>query len=91
MNMIIENTAYRLRVRSDNGRILTGQRTYLSQGVTKRGKKYYKDMRWIAFEWLSDGRRANFDGIPSASMSKAELLKAINLHPLFTQARKELS
>lgn len=43
MSMIIENTAYRLRVRSDNGRILTGQRTYLSQGVTKRGKKWYKE------------------------------------------------
>lgn len=88
--MVLENTAYRLRVRSDNGRLLTGQRTYLSQGVTSRGKKYYKDMRWLAFEWQSGGRRADFDGIPSASTSKAELLKAITQHPLFTQARKEL-
>lgn len=91
MSMVIENTAYRLRVRSDNGRILTGQRTYLSQGVTKQGKKWYKDMRWFAFEWQSNGTRRNFDGIPSASTSKAELLKAINRHPQFTQARKELS
>lgn len=90
MNMVIENTAYRLRVRADNGRVLTGLRTYLSQGVTRRGVKWFKDMRWFAFEWLLNGTRRNFDGIPSASMSKAELLKAISRHPQFTQAKNEL-
>lgn len=92
MSNVIENTAYRLRVRSDNGQVLIGQRTYLSQGVTMRGRKWYKDMRWFAFVYCSQGRsKQNFPGIPSESLSKQQLLSAIIQHPQFTQASKELS
>ena len=89
--MVLENTAYRLRVRSDDGQVLIGQRAYLSQGVTVRGKRYYRDMRWMAFVWLANGQKRNFNGIPSSSTSKKELLAAITNHPLFTEARKELA
>ena len=91
MSNVIENTAYRLRVRSDNGQVLIGQRTYLSQGVTMRGRKWHKDMRWFAFTWLANGRKQNFPGIPSETHSKQQLLSAIIKHPQFTKASKELS
>lgn len=91
MSMVIENTAYRLRVRSDNGLVLVGQRAYLSQGVTLRGRKWYKDMRWFAFVYYSQGRsKQTFPGIPSECMSKKELLSAIIQHPQFTKASQEL-
>lgn len=90
MNMVLQNTAYRVVVRADNGRVLTGQRTYLSQGVTRKGKKWFKDMRWFAFQWGADGKHYNFEGIAPEFNSKSELINAIKQHTLFTQARKEL-
>lgn len=91
MSMVIENTAYRIRVRSDNGLVLIGQRTYLSQGVTIRGRKWYKDMRWFAFYYPTATSKQNFPGIPAESLSKQQLLAAIIKHPQFTKASKELS
>lgn len=91
MNMVIENTAYKLRVRSDNGKVLHAHRTYLTQGVTARGRRFYKDMRWFAFTWLANGGKQNFPGIPAESLSKQQLLSAIIQHPQFTHASKELS
>lgn len=90
MNMVLQNTAYRVVVRADNGKVLTGQRTYLSQGVTMRGKKWYKDMRWFAFHWGKDGRHYNFEGIAPEFRSKSELIAAIKSSNMFTMARKEL-
>lgn len=91
MTAIIENTPYRLRLRADNGRILTARRVYTNQGTSIRGKKWYKDMRWFAFEWTATGQRKLFAGIPSESLTKADLLSAVRHHPLFSQATKELS
>ena len=91
MSNVIENTAYRLRVRSDNGQVLIGQRTYLSQGVTMRGRKWYKDMRWFAFYYPTATSKQNFPGIPAESLSKQQLLSAIIQHPQFTKASQELN
>ena len=91
MNMVLENTAYRVSIRANNGQILHCQRTYLSQGVTLRGRKWYKDMRWFAFVYYNQGRsKQTFPGIPSECMSKKELLAAIMKHPQFTKASQEL-
>lgn len=87
---VLENTAYRLRVVSDDGRELFGRRVYLSQGTTRSGHKYYKDMRWLAFVWLPTGQKREFPGIPVESRSKSQLLASIRGHKLFTKASEEL-
>ena len=91
MNMVLENTAYRVSIRANNGQILHCQRTYLSQGVTLRGRKWYKDMRWFAFVYYNQGRsKQTFPGIPAESLSKQQLLSAIIQHPQFTKASQGL-
>lgn len=92
MSMVLQNTAYHLSIKANNGQILHGQRVYLTQGVTRRGTKFYNDMRWFAYVYVNQGRsKQTFPGIPSECMSKKELLAAIMKHPQFTEARKELS
>lgn len=90
MNMVIENTAYKLLVRSDNGKVLHAHRTYLTQGVTARGRRFYNDMRWFAFFYPTMTSRQPFPGIPSESLTKKQLITAIIQHPQFTQAKNEL-
>lgn len=57
MSAIIENTAYRLRVRSDNGRILTAQRAYLSQGHHPDRKEILPEHALDSFR--VDGQRSS--------------------------------
>lgn len=91
MCSVITNSAYKIVVRADNGRLLHAQRAYLTQGVTAAGRKYYRDMRWFAYAYSADGtRREQFPGIPPQSQTKAALIEAITRHPMFRRAAGEL-
>lgn len=87
---VLENNGYRMKLRSDNGdTLLIAQRHYTNQGVTVRGKAWYKDMVWYVFGWCS-GRRYPISGIQPELKSKKDLLDAIKAHPSYTMAAKEL-
>lgn len=91
MIKVIENNAYRLKVRTDEGgSLLIAQRHYTEQGTKRNGKPFFKGMVWLAFGWCA-GRKFNFSGIPATSSSKAEVLEAIKRHPSFTIAAYELA
>lgn len=87
---VLENNGYRMKLRSDSGdTLLIAQRHYTNQGVSARGKAWYKDMVWYVFGWCS-GRRYPISGIQSEVKNKKELLAAIKVHPSYTMAAKEL-
>ena len=87
---VLENSGYRMKLRSDSGdTLLIAQRHYTNQGVSMRGKAWSKDMVWLVFGWCS-GRRYPIPGIQSELKSKKELLDIIKKHPAYTIAAKEL-
>jgi hypothetical protein len=87
---VLENTGYRMKVRSDSGdTLLIAQRHYTDQGVSQRGVSWYKGMVWIVFGWCA-GKRFNLSGFNPQMKSKQELLSAIKAHPSYTIAAKEL-
>lgn len=87
---VLENNGYRLKLRSDGGNtLLIAQRSYTEQGVSMRGKPYYKGMVWFVFGWCG-GRRYAIDGMAQKMGSKKEVLDAVKAHPSFSMAAKEL-
>lgn len=87
---VLENSGYRMKLRSDSGdTLLIAQRHYTNQGVSMRGKAWYKDMVWLVFGWCS-GRKYSIQGMCETMKSKQEVLNAIKVHPSFTVAAHEL-
>lgn len=88
---VLENNAYRLKVKTDEGgTLLIAQRHYTEQGTTRTGKPFYKGMVWLCFG-LCAGRKFTLAGIPATCDSKAALVEAIKKHPSFTIAAHELT
>lgn len=47
MSKVLENNGYKMKVRNDRGdMLLIAQRVYTEQGVSYRGKPFYKGMVW---------------------------------------------
>lgn len=87
---VLENNGYKLKIRNDRGdMLLIAQRCYTEQGVTMRGKPYYKGMTWYVFGWVG-GRKHPISGMAPTMPSKKDVLDAIKVHPSFSIAANEL-
>lgn len=90
MGKVLENNGYKMKVRNDRGdMLLIAQRVYTEQGVSMRGKPFYKGMVWYVFGWFG-GRKISINGIADRMQSKKEVLDAIKSHPSFSMAASEL-
>lgn len=90
MSKVLENNGYKMKVRNDRGdMLLIAQRVYTEQGVSYRGKPFYKGMVWYVYGWFG-GRKISINGIADTMKNKNEVLQAIKVHPSFSMAASEL-